>query len=148
VVFIIGIITSLAVYSMTPNGPARESKREAQELMAKLDYAQQKAIISHQPYGLVVSEFGYQFYVYQGSNNGQKQWLPAKGKAFGKVRLRSRLQLLQPKTNSKVENTPLIVLMPNKQPSVYDLLFTLNNYQWHLRSLPPLSITLSAGSYE
>ena len=63
VVFIIGIITSFAVYSIAPIGPAREAKREAQSLMATLDYAQQRAIISHQPYGLVVSNSGYQFFV-------------------------------------------------------------------------------------
>lgn len=140
VVFIIGIITSLAVYSMSPIGPARETKSEAQSLMATLDYAQQQAIISHQPYGLVVHDSGYQFFVYQG------QWLPAPGKAFSKKRLRSRLQLLQPKVN--LDGTPSIVLMPSKEPSVYDLLLSLEGYQWHIRSQPPQAITLTAGSYE
>jgi prepilin-type N-terminal cleavage/methylation domain-containing protein len=140
VVFIIGIITSLAVYSMKPIGPAREAKREAQSLMATLDYAQQQAIISHQPYGLVVYESGYQFFVFQG------QWLPAPGDAFSKKQVRSRLQLLQPKVN--LDGTPSIVLMPSKEPSVYDLLFSLQGYHWHIRSQPPQAITLTAGSYE
>ena len=58
VVFIIGIITSLAVYSLSPMGPSRQAKSEAQGLMAALDYAQQQAILSHQPYGLKINPLG------------------------------------------------------------------------------------------
>ena len=140
VVLIIGMITSLAVYAMTPMGPSRQAKSEAQSLMARLDYAQQQAIISHQPYGLVIHPHGYQFYVYQG------QWQASTGKGFKAQELRSQLQLITPKPN--VNASPSILLIPSKEPQVYELLFSLEGYNWHLRSNPPQAISLTAGAHE
>jgi type II secretion system protein H len=142
VVLIIGIITSLAVYSLSPIGPSRQAKREAQGLMNALDYAQQQAILSHQPYGLVISNHGYQFYVYQ----GQGQWQPTKDQGFQQQTTLSQIKLIMP--NSNLDGRPSIVLLPSKEPQIYTIAFSLEGYTWHLQSLPPKPLTLIATTYE
>jgi general secretion pathway protein H len=140
VVLIIGIITSLAVYSLSPIGPSRQAKREAQGLMNALDYAQQQAILSHQPYGLVISNHGYQFYAYQG------QWQPTKDLDFQQQATLSQIELIMP--NSNLDGSPSIVLLPSKEPQIYTIAITLEGYTWQLQSLPPKPLTLIATTYE
>jgi len=144
VVLIIGIITSLAVYSMTPIGPSRQAKSEAQGLMAAIDYAQQHAILSHQPYGLVINQAGYQFYAYQGLEQGQ--WTMAQNKAFKEGDTVSQITLIEPKPN--LDGSPSIVLLPSKEPQVYTIEVNLEGYRWQLKSLPPEPLTLIAVPYE
>jgi len=140
VVLIIGIITSLAVYSLSPIGPSRHAKREAQGLMNALDYAQQQAILNHQPYGLVISEDGYQFYAYQG------QWQPTKDLDFQQQTTLSQIKLIMP--NRNLDGSPSVVLLPSKEPQIYTIAVTLEGYTWQLKSLPPKPLTLIAVAYE
>ena len=144
VVLIIGIVTSLAVYSMAPIGPSRKAKSEAQGLMAAIDYAQQQAILSHQPYGLVINDHGYQFYIYQGLDRGL--WQPAPKKTFHQRETLSQINLIAPKRN--LDGSPSIVLLPSKEPQVYTIELNLEGYHWLLKSMPPQPLTLTAVAHE
>jgi type II secretion system protein H len=144
VVLIIGIVTSLAVYSMAPIGPSRQAKSEAQGLMAAIDYAQQQAILSHQPYGLVINDHGYQFYIYQGSDRGL--WQPASKKTFHQRIILSQVNLIAPKPS--LDGSPSIVLLPSKEPQVYTIEINLEGYRWLLKSMPPQPLTLTAVAHE
>lgn len=148
VVLIIGIVTSLAVYSISPIGPSRHAKSEAQNLMAAIDYAQQQAILTHQPYGLVVRNHSYQFYVYGGPQNNQEegQWQTTQNNALSLQNTQSLLYVLQPKAN--LNGTPSIVLPPSKEPQVYTIALDLEGYSWHLKSAPPQPLTLTASTHE
>ena len=97
VVLIIGIVTSFAVYSMAPIGPGRQAKSEAQGLMAAIDYAQQHAILSHQPYGLVIDNRGYQFFVYEGLEQGQ--WQATQNPGLKQIETLSQIKLILPTPN-------------------------------------------------
>ena len=140
VVLIIGIVTSFAVYSLTPIGPSRQAKSEAQGLMAAINYAQQQAILSHQPYGLVINSRGYQFYAYQG------QWQPAQDRAFRQRDTLSQIKLIAPKRN--MDGNPSVVLLPSKEPQAYTIELSLEGYHWQLGSLPPKPLTLMAVAHE
>lgn len=144
VVLIIGIVTSLAVYSIVPIGPSRQSKSEAQGLMAAIDYAQQQAILSHQPYGLVINNKGYQFYIYQGTAQGQ--WQPAPQKTFHQRDTLSEINLIQPRRN--IDGSPSIILLPSKEPQAFTIELNLQGYHWRLNSMPPKPLTLSAVAHE
>ena len=144
VVLIIGIVTSLAVYAMKPVGPSRQAKSEAQALMAAIDYAQQQAILSHQPYGLVINDRGYKFYSYQGLDQGQ--WQPAANKAFHQHNTLSQVNLIAP--SHKLDGSPSIVLLPSKEPQVYTIELDLEGYRWLLKSIPPKPLTLTAVAHE
>lgn len=144
VVLIIGIVTSLAVYSLVPIGPSRQAKSEAQGLMAAIDYAQQQAILSHQPYGLVIDDQSYQFYVYQDLDQGL--WQPSPKPSFAQRNTLSQIKLITPKRN--LDDSPSIVLLPSKEPQVYTIELNLEGYRWLLKSLPPKPLTLSAVAYE
>lgn len=144
VVLIIGIVTSFAVYSMTPIGPSRQAKSEAQGLMAAIDYAQQNAILSHQPYGLVIDKRGYQFYVYQGSEQGQ--WQTTQNLGLNQTETLSQIKLILPKRH--LDGSPSIVLLPSKEPQVYTIEVNLDGYGWQLRSMPPQPLTLIAMPHE
>jgi len=146
VVLIIGIVTSLAVYSMTPVGPSRKAKSEAQSLMAAIDYAQQRAILSHQPYGLVINDYGYQFYIYQGLGLERGAWAPAAKKTFHHRNTLSQVNLIAPKRN--LDGSPSIVLLPSKEPQVYTIELNLEGYRWLLTSVPPQPLTLTAVAHE
>ena len=146
VVLIIGIVTSLAVYSMTPAGPSRQAKSEAQSLMAAIDYAQQQAILSHQPYGLVINNHGYQFYVYQRLEQEQGQWQPTQNKGFHQRDTLSQIKSIAPQRN--LDGSPSIVLLPSKEPQVYTIEVNLEGYRWQLRSMPPLPLILMAVANE
>jgi len=140
VVLIIGIVTSMAVYSMSPAGPSRESKREAQSLMASLDYAQQQAVLTHQPYGLMVGQHGYEFFVYQ------SQWQPVVSKTLNSSNLRSTIQLIKP--NNTSDGSPNIVLMPSKEPQVFEIQFSLDGYHWLLANNALTGLKLTASTHE
>ena len=142
VVLIIGIITSLAVYSLSPMGPSRQAKSEAQGLMAALDYAQQQAILSHQPYGLKIKPKGYEFVAYQGSG----QWVPTKNLGLGQRNTLSQIKLMMP--TARLDNGPSIVLLPSKEPQIYTIEVNLEGYGWQLKSLPPKPLTLTAMPHE
>jgi len=144
VVLIIGIVTSLAVYSMSPAGPSRQAKSEAQGLMAVIDYAQQQAILSHQPYGLVIQDHSYQVFVYARAVNN-----PQQGQWQGQASLQhtqSLLRVIQPQAH--LNGTPNIVLLPSKEPQVYIIEVALEGYSWHLSSVPPQPLTLMANAHE
>jgi prepilin-type N-terminal cleavage/methylation domain-containing protein len=126
VVLIIGIVTSFAVYSMTPIGPGRH------------------AILSHQPYGLVIDKRGYQFYVYQGSEQGQ--WQTTQSLGLNQTETLSQIKLILPKRH--LDGSPSIVLLPSKEPQVYTIEVNLDGYGWQLRSLPPKPLTLIAMPHE
>ena len=146
VVLIIGIITSLAVYSLAKVGPSRHAKSEAQALMAALDYAQQQAILMHQPYGLVLKSQGYQFFKYssssQNAGQNQGQWQPIDTKSLHKSNSLSEFHLRTPKPN--IDGSPSVLLLPSKEPQVYVIEISLDGYTWLLSSLPPKPIKLEA----
>jgi general secretion pathway protein H len=144
VVLIIGIVTSFAVYSMAPIGPGRQAKSEAQGLMAAIDYAQQHAILSHQPYGLVIDNRGYQFFVYEGLEQGQ--WQGTQNPGLKQIETLSQIKLILPTPN--LDGSPSIVLLPSKEPQVYTIEVNLDGYGWQLRSLPPKPLTLIAMPHE
>ncbi len=66
VVFIIGLASSLVVMTM-PSSPSEEV-RTAEAFATALEQAQDRAIVSGQPVGLILDEDGYRFAAWFGDN--------------------------------------------------------------------------------
>jgi general secretion pathway protein H len=64
VVTIIGILVGAVVLSIDVVGADREIKHEVQRLRSIIDFAQEDALMQTRDYGVMFTETGYKFYVY------------------------------------------------------------------------------------
>lgn len=115
VVTIIAILAGAAVLSMGTLGSDREIQREAERLSSLIDLLTEEAVMASHDYGVLFSESGYRFYVYDYQT---LTWnVPPGDRLLAEHSLRSPLQLTLRLDDRAAELNPDFELMDrNEQP--------------------------------
>ncbi len=126
VLFMIGIITGLAVLSVN-HGEAEQLTREAQRLAALMALNQEEALLRGEQRGVGFTESGYQFYSWDPKN----RWLPLEDSELLKAHQLPKgfkLQLSlegRPVILSQSTDKPQVLLLSSGESSDFNLILTV-----------------------
>ena len=84
VVLLMGIVSGMVLLAANPSDPSRVVAGEADRLEEAISLAQDSAINDNEQYGLLATEDGYLFLVY---DDASRQWLPSTNPAFASYKL-------------------------------------------------------------
>lgn len=90
VVLLIGVVSGLVLLAASPSDPSRMVVGEADRLEEALSLAQDTAVSDNEQYGLVRTEEGYAFLIY---DDASRQWLPSPAGPFSAYRLPPEIQM-------------------------------------------------------
>ena len=128
VIVLLGIIISVAVFSLGPSGAERVMEQEAKRLHALIILSREEAIIQAKEIALDINKDEYQFLEYR-----EKKWQPLKSKIFKKRQLPGVLEL-KVETESEVKvmeqgDTELLRLyfLSSGEQSPFKMMFYVKN---------------------
>jgi general secretion pathway protein H len=102
VLFIIGLVTSVAMLSMSAGGGNRDVTEERDRLVGLIDYLREKAELENREYGLRLYQGGYEFMIY---DDRQGSWVRIPDERI----LRGRRLPPSLETSLVVEGRPIII---------------------------------------
>ena len=130
VVVLLGIIISIAVFSIGPSGAERLMEQEAQRIHALISLSREEAIIQAKEITLEINKGEYQFLEYK-----EKKWQPLESKIFKKRQLPDVLELkVETESEIKVmeqDNGELLRLyfLSSGEQSPFKMMFYVKNRQ-------------------
>ena len=117
VIVLLGLVYSLAVFSISSASIERELEEEAKRLHALIKLVREDAILQAREIAMEINKNSYLFLVYE-----DKKWLPVKEKVFRQRKIRDEFQL-------KVETDEKLSVFKNKKNEKLRLYFLSSGEQ-------------------
>ncbi|WP_320158971.1 type II secretion system minor pseudopilin GspH [Marinobacter litoralis] len=129
VLIIVGLLASLAVFSMGGSSQQRELESHVRELYLLMQTASEQAVLNNLELGLLLEEDGYQFVAFQDESG---EWKPSGERLFHQRTLPEWLSLTQfvesdaPRLSSSEDKLrPTIVFFSSGESTPFEIEFTL-----------------------
>ncbi|MDP4546169.1 type II secretion system minor pseudopilin GspH [Marinobacter sp. MDS2] len=131
VLIIVGLLASLAVFSMGGNSQQRELESHVRELYLLMQTASEQAVLNNLELGLLLEDDGYQFVAFQDETG---EWKPSGERLFHQRTWPEWLSLTQfvesdaPRlTSSEAKLRPTLVFFSSGETTPFEIEFTIGN---------------------
>ncbi|MFV8572558.1 type II secretion system minor pseudopilin GspH [Marinobacter sp. SBS5] len=131
VLIIVGLLASLAVFSMGGNSQQRELESHVRELYLLMQTASEQAVLNNLELGLLLEEDGYRFVAFQDESG---EWKPSGERLFNQRTLPEWMTVSQfvesdaPRLASAEDKLrPTIVFFSSGENTPFEIEFTIGN---------------------
>ncbi len=131
VLIIVGLLASLAVFSMGGNSQQRELENHVRELYLLMQTASEQAVLNNLELGLLLEDDGYQFVAFQDESG---EWKPSGERLFNQRSLPDWMTVTQfvesdaPRlTSAEDKLRPTIVFFSSGESTPFEIEFTIGS---------------------